>query len=231
MANGNPRIFGTGGGGMTFQHITMRDTILGIVLPAALMIVQRLLFWLLFFIMVLMVGEQAPALLALSVAVFLYDAVRMGRARESKMAGAMLLISFILCAVAAFDYWPTLLQWQRFDNRFHYRVSWMFHRWWSEWLSLDTGWQPAYWGVVWLRLFAVLVVPAIVWSPARLSDWALGIEIAWPIARETRFAQGDPASIPAPDGYNIRQSSRPDQEGRDAPPQQPPIPQPRSRGS
>lgn len=228
--NGNRGFFGFGGGANTIQNITNKDTIIGIVLFAAVMVTQRVLFWLIFFLLVLMAGEQAGAILALSVAIFLYDAVRMGRSKEGKMVLPALLLAALLLMVAAFDYWPTLLQWQRVESQMHYRVTWTFTRWWSSWLSFDTNWQPMTWAVAWLRIFAVVVVPAIVWTPGKLSDWALGIEIFAPLLRETRYAQADPSAAPMPDGYQMKQSHQA-QENDPSPPMSSPIPQPRSRGS
>lgn len=175
-----------GTSGSTFEFITLRDQILGILIPAFLMVLVRALFWMLFGIMALAVGQQAGGLLALSVAVYFYVGVLTGRVRDSKMIPIAMTLSLVLCVIAAFDYWPPLLEWKRIEYQQFYRMSWIF----------DGEWIPVYWAVVWLRLFAVLFLPLVVWSPFRFSDWALGIEITWPKARETGFTPGNPESIP-----------------------------------
>lgn len=198
MANqGSPRIFGMGGGGMTFQRITLRDTILGIVLPGLFMIGARMLMVTLAFFLVLAIGRQAGGIISATVAATLGAYTLVGRAvnnQNAKTMGVSLLIAIMLMFVETMGYWPShIVDWQ-----------------WSElrmlWSPLGGEFISATPLVLIVRLFSFVVVPLVVWSPARFVDWAFGIEIVWPIARETRFAQADPGSIPGPSDMAIKAS-------------------------
>lgn len=195
--NGSPRIIGTGGAGMTFQRITLRDTILGIVLPGVFMIGARLLMVLLAFLLLLAIGRQAAGVISTTIAFYLMKcAILDGKVNTEsvKPIGISLAVSTALIFIETMGYWPSgILDWQ-----------------WSElrmmWSSLGGAFVPATAAVVIVRLFALIIVPLVVWSPARYVDWAFGIEIVWPIARETRFAQADPESIPGPRDMGVRAS-------------------------
>jgi len=205
-----------GRSGMTMQRVTLKGQMLGIIIPWMLQIAQRALFWLVMFFTVLMGGDHLPTWIALSIAIYLWDNNRTGRTHSNKMVPIMMLIAVTLCLFASFDYWPTLVEWGRIDTRMSYRVHWGAS--WDSWvgakLALDTGWLLASWGVVWLRILSVILLPSIVWLPAKLADWAIGAELGFPQWRE-KTGPGRVAveSMPMPEGYNLTSDRRsPDPE-------------------
>lgn len=222
-------------GPRTSQRITLKDQLLGIALPLFVMIVQRCLFWLIVFMMILMAGEQAPTWIAVSIAVYLWDEKRMNKRRGSKkMVPVMLFAAIILCGFASFGYWPTLLQWQRVGYGWSYRVAWgaTWDSWLGSRLAVDTGWSQMKWDVAVLRFVSIFIAPSIVWLPGSLADWALGMEIFSPTWRESmRSAVIDPASMPMPDGHDPRALTRKQAEAQ-AEEARVPIPQaPHFKGS
>ncbi len=223
----NAGLGGIGTGPRTVQKVTLRDQILGIILPLGIMIVQRCLFWLIVFFMILMAGQQMPTWIAVSVAVLLWDEKRTGKPRDAKMVPMMLFAAVILCGFASFGYWPTLLQWQRVEYGWAYRAIWGTT--WSGWLwgnlALDTGWLQMEWGAALLRVVSVIIVPLIVWAPARVADWALGIEIFSPTWRESmRSGVIDPGSMKMPPGHSPRALTRKQAEAEAE--EQSPVPMP-----
>jgi hypothetical protein len=221
-------------GPRTYQQISLKDQILGIEVPFWILIARRLLGWIVIFGMVLMAGEQLPTWIAVSVAFYLWSERRTDKRRDGKMVTPMLFAAVILCAFASFGYWPTLLQWQRVEYGWAYRVVWGAS--WAGWfwgrLAVDTGWLQMEWGVAVLRVFSTIIVPLIVWSPGRIADWALGIEIFSPTWRESmRSAVIDPASMPMPDGHEPRALTRKQAEAQAEETHVPAPPRPRFDGS
>jgi len=195
------RFFGFGSGGIPPHPVTVKDTLIGIVLPGLFMVGSRLLMATLAFFLILAIGRQAGGVIAGTVALYLYVAILTKQIRGEK-SGALLfslVIAAVLMFVETLGYWPAaVVDWQWIDLQMY-------------WSAAGGEFQPATPIVMFVRLFAILVVPMVVWSPARFVDWALGIEIVWPIARETRFSSGDPGSIPVPSDMAIRAGKRDEQ--------------------
>ena len=79
MLRRNPSIIaGSRGGALSFERITIWNTILGIVFPGLIIVFARLTLCLIFFTLALVVGRQAGGLIAISIAVYVYLGVRLG---------------------------------------------------------------------------------------------------------------------------------------------------------
>lgn len=181
-----------GQGNITFERLSVWMTLLGIYLPGIGMILLRVLLCLTFGGLVLMVGRQSGGLIAFSVAAYQYLGLRMrADITRNRIIPLALLLALPLIALDWLGYWLTnVLDWSWDSLRMYY--SWMG----GEFL-------PAPPILVTVRAFSAIVVPLLVWAPARAMDWALLTEIKWPKARETNFAQADPASVP---GSEVKQA-------------------------
>jgi len=199
-------------GSMTYQKLTLKGQMLGALVPFWLMISMRGLYCMVVFILVLIVGEYTGAIVAVSVGFSLLSRRTINR----KLAAVALVISAIITFLAVFDYWPTLIGWRLVGYGMEYRVRWgaSWDSWLGSRLALDTGWVAAEWVAAWTRMLSGVVLPLIIWTPAKLSDWALGVEGAFPQWREgTRPGKAAVESIPYPEGYNLTGDRRsPDPE-------------------
>jgi hypothetical protein len=178
-----------GQGAISLERITNWQTALGIGMFALLAVIARFFVWLIFFALCLIVGRQAGGLMALSLAVYIYLGLRMGRdVSYNRMIPLALMLSLPLIVLDLFDYWLVdVLDWAWIDLRLYY--SWR-----------GAEFVPAPPILVAVRIFSVVVVPTIVWAPAGAADWALLQEVKWPKVRETIFAPADPGSITPPPG-------------------------------
>jgi len=192
VSNGKQVIVGKGRGG-TFEQITLRGTILGIVIPLAAIAAMRLvLMGLLVFIM-LMIGRYAGGILAFGVGLYSFiTAWRRAPVDRPWLVFVAFAMSLVLILIAVFNYWPDfLLMWVWVDGQMY--VSLWGH-----------GLQPASPLVVGLRIFLIFAVPLAVWTPWQWTEWALSMEMRWPKLREVPFATADPGSVR---GAGIRAAS------------------------
>lgn len=180
-------------GPITIERITVWQTLLGIVLPALAAVLSRLLLCLVFASLILIVGRQAGGLIALSVSLYVYLGTLLGRnVTQHKVVPLALVVALPLIALDLFGYWLTEI------------VDWTWREWQMYYSVWGSEFAPASSLLVTLRVFSAIVVPLVVWSPSRAVDWALGIEITLPKARETGASPMDIGSVPQPDGYDVQ---------------------------
>ncbi len=178
MPNNRSLLINRPGAGGTFEAITLKNTILGILIPGAIVAVMRLFVALAFVAMMLAVGKHAGGLLGCGVAFHLLLRDDADRTHHAELA----LIGVALTVISVFEYWPVdLLDWALIDGALYVR-----------WLG---DWRVATPTVVGLRLFAIFGLPFVAWVPHQIVTAAFVSEIRWPKLRESPIAQIDPESI------------------------------------
>lgn len=114
--------------------------------------------------------------------------------REHRTAlNVALIAGCVLCAAHLSGVWPSL-GWQWGDGRV----------WWI---------MPGSSGALspllsWLRFLCIGASAWVIWTPSQLLNWTLRTEQVHPKLRETPFAQGDPESVPGPDGKPYARARR-----------------------
>ena len=186
-------------GGSTFEKITLRDTFLGALIFWAGQIVLRLLLLAYMVIWALVTGQAAGYLILGLVALYTQDltvtsllppvyALRWAKDRlhQHRQAVRLALIAgSALCIAHLFGVWPGL-RWEFGDGR----VWWITE-------NRSASLAPL---LTWLRFLFIGASLWVVWSPSLLLNWVFQIEQTHPKARETTFAQADPASVTGPSG-------------------------------
>jgi hypothetical protein len=175
-------IVGRGRGG-TFEKITLGGTILGILIPFAILTTLRLMLIGIGTVVVLMIGRYAGGLIGLGTGVYVFVRCWQQKfVKRPELTVGAFCLSFILILVAIFDYWPAIVDWRWSGAEM--LVSWF-----------GKPWRPVNAFVVALRLFFIFALPIAVWTPYSWVEWAFKMELKWPKFRETPFATADPGSV------------------------------------
>ena len=194
-------------GGSTFEKITLRDTFLGALIYWAGQIVLRILLLVYMVAWAIITGRAAGWLILGLLALYAQDltitslrppvyALRWAtdKLRTHRQAALLALIcGCTLCIAHLTDMWPSL--WWDFGGG---RMWWMT-------ATMSGSLSPL---LTWVRFLFVGASLWVVWSPSLLLNWVFQIEQTHPKARETTFAQADPASVPGADGQPYAQQAK-----------------------
>ena len=186
-------------GGSTFERITLRDTFIGALIYWASQIALRLLLLAYMVIWAIVTGQAAGWLILGYLALYTQDltvtsllppvyALRWAKDKlhAHRQAVRLALIGgCALCIAQLVGVWPAL-RWEFGDGR-----VW--------WMTANRSGSLSHL-LTWLRFLFIGASLWVVWSPSLLLNWVFQIEQTHPKARETTFAQADPASVERPDG-------------------------------
>mgnify|MGYP001171031526 CR=1 FL=1 len=186
-------------GGSTFERITLRDTFICALIYWASQIVLRLMLLSYMVVWAVVTGQAAGWLILGMLALYSQDLTvtrivpptytlrwATERLQAHRQAVRLALIAgCALCIAQLVGVWPRLA-WEFGDGRV----------WWMT-ANRSGSLAPL---LTWLRFLFIGASLWVVWSPSMLLNWVFEIEQTHPKARETTFAQADPASVTGPDG-------------------------------
>jgi len=147
--------------GPTIEFTNLPAQILGAIIPPLIMVFLRCIILLICVMIILCIGEQAPAIIMIVLCCKMWIDQNIGIVKGDNFTLAVTAISSVLSILAFTDYWPDVLIWKRIDSQMHYRLHWDFESRWISWLSVDTGLVPATPGILWFRAIIILIVPII----------------------------------------------------------------------
>lgn len=180
-----------GGVGSTHEGITTKSTFLGILIPPAIMLFVKGLVLLIFVATTIFIGQiVGPALLA---GVALYALTRPYDYQSKEKLWLAFSIGAIVCFFThVVNAWPLLVMWLWFPDS-------------GTWISwLGKPFVRATPELVLLRWVIGIIIPWMLWWPYKWTMWALMAELLMPKYRESTFTRGDIASMPQPEGMNLR---------------------------